>query len=172
MAFDFRGDLDYMDWFKSFPLQPIVVVLGQIITPVLMMSIVHFIVFAVAEIILQRQFYWLVVGMCFSPLFNLIMFSLDNFLFLLFPVRIGAGTPGDLQHIGRMMVELTAKVLLLGACCGFSAAVGAFGHWITGGYWTVTLIFAWLALLSCVFVVLPSTAWAFSRFDVSIDTPT
>jgi len=48
MSFDFRGDIDLMDWAKSLPIRSMAIVLGQLITPVLLMTFVHFVILSIA----------------------------------------------------------------------------------------------------------------------------
>jgi hypothetical protein len=69
------------------------------------------------------------------------------------------------------MLEMFVKLFVMACCCGMAAAVGAAGYWVTGGSWPVTLTLSWFALLFCCCLIVPCIAWAYGRFDVSIDTP-
>lgn len=171
LAYDFRGDLDYMDWAKSLPLKPVAIVLGQLAVPVLLMTAIHVLFLSAVAFFTQGSRLMLLVAMLFSPALNFLLFAVDNLLFLLFPFRAVASSPGDLQHIGRTMVEFMAKMFVLAVCCGAAAALGAAGYWITGGSWTVTLALAWLGLAICGCGLVPCVAWAFRKFDVSTDMP-
>jgi hypothetical protein len=171
VAYDFRGDLDCMDWTKSLPLRPIAITLGQLATPVLLMTAIHVMLLAAVVPFAHGSRMAILAAALFSPAFNFLLFGVDNLVFLLFPIRIVPTTPGDLQHIGRTMVEMTVKMLVLACGCGAAAAVGMAGHWITGGSWVVTLVLSWLALLLCACLIVPCIVWAYNRFDVSTDTP-
>ena len=171
LAFDFRGDLDYMDWAKSLPLRPVAIVLGQLATPVLFMTAIHVHVLSAVAAFSQGSRLMLLAAMLFSPPLNFLLFGVDNLLFLLFPFRAVATTPGDMQHIGRTMVEFFAKMFVLALGCGAAAALGAAGYWISGGSWVAALALSWLGLLFCGCLVVPCIAWAFRKFDVAIDTP-
>ncbi|MGA2798927.1 MAG: putative ABC exporter domain-containing protein [Thermoguttaceae bacterium] len=171
LAFDFRGDLDYMDWAKSLPLRPVAIALGQLAVPVLLMTAIHVMFFSTLAAFSQGSRPMLLAAMLFSPPFNFLLFGVDNLLFLLFPFRAVATTPGDMQHIGRTMVEFFAKIFLLALCCGAAAAPGAVAYWISGGSWVAALALTWLGLLFCGCLVVPCIAWAFRRFDVATDTP-
>jgi hypothetical protein len=149
LAFDFRGDLDYMDWAKSLPLRPVAIALGQLVAPVLLMTAIHVMIFSAAAAFSQGSRTMLLSAILLAPPLNFLLFGVDNLLFLLFPFRAVAASPGDLQHIGRTMVEFFAKILVLGLCCGAAAAVGMAGYWISSGSWAVTLALAWLALAAC-----------------------
>ena len=171
VAFDFRGDLDCMDWLKSLPLRPIAITLGQLVTPVLLLTAIHAMFLGSALAFTQESSAVLIAALLFSPLFNFLLFGLDYLLFLLFPSRMAAATPGDLQFIGRTMLEMFAKMIVLACCCGASAAVGWAGYWISGGSWAAALGMAGFVLLFCGCLIVPCIAWAYCRFDVSIDTP-
>jgi hypothetical protein len=171
VAYDFRGDLDCMDWTKSLPLRPIAIALGQLATPVLLMTAIHVILLAAILPFAHDSRMLIAAAALFSPVFNFLLIGVDNLVFLLFPIRIVATTPGDLQHVGRTMVEMAVKMLVLACGCGAAAAVGTATHWITGGSWVVTLALSWVALLICGCLIVPCIAWAYNRFDVSTDTP-
>jgi hypothetical protein len=99
------------------------------------------------------------------------LFGIDNLIFLLFPVRMVATTPGDMQHIGRIMVEMMLKILILALGCGMAATAGAIVFWLADGSWAATLAVSWAGLLSCGCLTVPCLSWAYLKFDVSIDTP-
>jgi hypothetical protein len=107
----------------------------------------------------------------FSLPFNMLLFGVDNLLFLLFPVRTVAASPGDLQHIGRMMLEMTVKIAVMGLAAGFAALMGLAGYWTGGQSWIAALSCAWLGLSFLAGLTIPCLAWAYARFDVSTDTP-
>jgi len=171
LAFDFRGDLDYMDWAKSLPLRPVAIVLGQLAAPVLFMTAIHVAFLSTVAAFSQGSRLMLLAAMLFSPPLNFLIFGVDNLLFLLFPFRAVATTPGDMQHIGRNMVEFFAKMLVLALCCGAAAALGALVYWISGESWVAALAMSWLGLLFCGCLLVPCIAWAFRKFDVATDTP-
>jgi hypothetical protein len=171
VAFDFRGDLDYMDWAKSLPLRPIAIALGQLAVPVLLMTGIHILFFTAIAVFARDLRSTILAALLFSPPFNFLLFGVDNLFFLLFPNRAVAATPGDLQQIGRTMMEFFVKMFVLALGCGAAAALGAGGYWITGGSWAAALTLSWLGLLSCGCLVVPLIAWAYRRFDVSTDTP-
>jgi hypothetical protein len=171
LAFDFRGDLDYMDWAKSLPLKPVAIALGQLAAPVLFMTAIHVLFLSSVAVFSQGSRLMLLTAMIFSPPLNFLLFGVDNMLFLLFPFRAVATTPGDMQHIGRTMVEFMAKMAVLALGCGTAAALGAIAYWISGGSWIAALVLSWLGLLACACLIVPCIAWAFCKFDIATDTP-
>jgi hypothetical protein len=171
VSFDFRGDLDGMDWLKSLPLRPTAIVLGQLITPILLLTGVQYLFLLTAMVFTPGSREILVVALLFAPLFNVLVLGVDNLLFLLFPSRIVSSTPGDFQHIGRTMLEMFVKMIVLFCVCGLSAALGWLGYWLTGNSWPVALSIAWTILLISGLTLIPLIAWAYEKFDVSLDTP-
>jgi membrane protein YdbS with pleckstrin-like domain len=82
-----------------------------------------------------------------------------------------ASTPGDLQHMGRSMLDMFVKMLMLAGVCGTAAVIGWIGYLLAGESWFVALGFAWLVLFIFDCAIVPCIAWAYNRFDVSMDTP-
>jgi hypothetical protein len=171
LPYDFRGDLDHLDWLKSLPLRPAAVAAGQLVVPILIMTVSHALLFTVVGVLVEGSREILVVLALFTLPFNAIVFAFDNLVFLLFPVRLVAATPGDFQHIGRAMVESILKIVMLGVGCGLAAGLGGLAYWLSGWSWPAFLITSWLSLAVIAVAIVPCIAWAYRRFDVSTDTP-
>ncbi len=171
LRFDFRGDLDYMECLKTLPLRPAAVALGELIAPVTFASIIHFTLVGSVIVVLDQHRVPLVIALAFVPLANLLLFGLENLFFLLFPTRVVTATPADFQFIGRQMVVMVVKFLLLGVLAGVAAAPGFLAYWLTGWWWPAFVMVAWVMVLVEAILLLPPIAWAYARFDVSADTP-
>ncbi len=102
--------------------------------------------------------------------FNLLLFGLENLLFLLFPARILANQPGDFQAVGRNVLYFLAKVVALivvAAVAGLTAVVvGLVCRSPLAG-----MAAAWVILAISAGLTVPLVALAFTRFDVGRDTP-
>jgi len=171
VPFDFRGDLDHIDLLKSLPLRSTAIAAGQLVVPTLIMTGVHLAVLGVAAAMVEGAGAVLLAMAVFSVPFNFLLIGLENLLFLLFPTRMQATTPGDLQHVGRLMVLLAAKMLALVACCGVAAALGGIAYLVGGGSWIAALSVSWLVLAIGCAALVPCVAAAYRKFDVSVDTP-
>jgi len=171
LPFDFRGDLDQMDWLKSLPLRPSAIAAGQIIVPTLAMTLFHWLVLGLSAAFLTGPEPLLAVVALYVIPFNFLVFSLENLIFLLFPVRMMPATPGDLQHMGRAMVEMMVKMFVLTACCGLAAGLGGIAYLICGGSWIAAAAVSWPALVFQCAILVPCVAAAYRKFDVSVDTP-
>ena len=171
VPFDFRGDLDHIDWLKSLPISSTAVAVGQLLTPTAIMTALHVSVLVVAALIADGSTGLLLMLAAFTLPFNFLLFGLENLLFLLAPTRLMPTTPGDLQHVGRTMVEVMLKMFLLALCCGLAAGAGAIAYLFFGSSWVIIASVSWLTLATIAAGIVPCVAWAYRRFDVSIDTP-
>lgn len=171
VPFDFRGDLDHMELLKALPLGSTAVAAGQIAVPTLLMTMIHLAVLAVAAGFLAGSPLVLALIAAFAIPFNLLLVGVENLLFLTFPARMAPTSPGDLQHVGRMMVLLAVKMLALGACCGLAAGLGGVAYLVSARSWIAAACTAWLALAVFAVMLVPCVAWAYRKFDISVDTP-
>jgi hypothetical protein len=140
------------------------------LTPVLLLSGGQWAALAILTSLAPAE--WPLALACAAcvPFFNFVLIGLDNLLFLLFPVRLMATTPGDFQALGRNVL------LSMGKLIGLSMMLVA-SLMVAGPVYVLTQSPA-LALLSACPVLLvggamlvPLVALAFRRFDVGRDTP-
>jgi hypothetical protein len=171
IPFDFRGDLDRMDWLKSLPLRSTAIAAGQIIVPTLVMTCFHWLLLGGAAVFMEGTRTIPAVIALYAVPFNFLVFALENLLFLLFPSRMMPATPGDLQHMGRSIVEMMLKMLVLFLCGGLAAALGGIGYLICGRSWIAAVAVSWPVLAVECAALVPCVAAAFRKFDVSVDTP-
>jgi hypothetical protein len=173
IAFDFRGDLDRMDVLKTWPIAPLPLVLGQLLTPVLLICFVQWIALAVFAGSLDRSAVIpaaLGAAALIVPL-NFLLIGLDNLLFLLFPSRALTPTPGDFQVMGRLMLTYLAKALGLILAGGATALIAVPTYFLLGRNLPVALTVAWFILTGFAAGQIPLLILAFRRFDVARDTP-
>lgn len=171
VPFDFRGDLDRMDWLKMLPLRPMAIVLGQLAAPVLIFTALHILLFSGFAVLVESWRLVLFAASMFILPYNFLHFGVDNLIFLLFPTRMGAVSPGDFQAFGRQMAVFLIKISSLLVCCGVAAGLGFLAFWLVAKSWVVFTLVSWVALVLMAAAVVPYIAWAFERFDVSVDTP-
>lgn len=170
LRFDFRGDLDLLDHLKSLPISANAISIGQLITPVLMLTICHWIIIASVAVIAQRVDFLLASAAALSLPFNGLLFGVENFIFLLFPTR-AAANPADFQGYGRQLLMLFAKGGILVLTAGVAAAVGAIAHFLFKAPPAVAVAISGLLLCGFAVATVPVVAWAYTRFDVSGDVP-
>lgn len=170
LRFDFRGELDNMDWLKSLPVGSVALAAGELLAPVLMMTVLQSLVFLGSGIIAGRLDWVLLAGVALALPLNTILFALENAMFLLFPMRF-ATSAGDLQGFGRQMLLLLGKTLVLILVGGICAGVGLGAYFLFGRSVAAAVVAGGLTLIVLAAATLPLVAWCFRRFDPSRDVP-
>lgn len=125
LRFDFRRDLDYLATFKSLPISPCAAAVGQIAAPVVIATIYQCGVLMMAIFVRELSWYYLPMAMVVMLPLNVMVFALDNLLFLLYPYRL---QQEGLEIFLRTMLTFTGKGLLFSiglavmSAWGFAAA--------------------------------------------------
>jgi hypothetical protein len=179
LPFDFRGDIDRLALLKTLPLPAWRLAVGQLLAPVLLMTALQGIGLVVAAWASPPNEWLMPVCLAcaaFLPPINFLLFALDNLLFLLFPTRLMAATPGDFQALGRNVLFVAAKAIVLGIVVGMALVVGGLVYWACvylacGRSWLWAGLAAWPVVVLSAAALVPLVAWAFTIFDVGRDTP-
>ena len=134
MRFDFRSSLSRMESIKSWPVPA-----GRLFFATVLPQ-----VFLITALLLLGVFTSLVVKGVFHPvliqclaLIPVVVYawvSLDNAVFLIFPVKYVPGQDGAVHHIGRSLLLLLLRIILLSVAGGFLALV------IFALYWGTELV--------------------------------
>jgi hypothetical protein len=171
LKFDFRGDLDYIEELKALPLKPASLALGQIVVPTLILTAAHVLLLAGVLFATPGNRGVLIAAAFLALPFNALLMAMENLIFLLFPTRAAAASPGDFQVLGRQVAQLVMKAMAV--MIGFLIAMGfAVPIYIMlGGPVVVLTAVAALVLLIETAALIPAIAWAYNRFDPSIDVP-
>lgn len=170
IRFDFRGDLDQMDQLKSLPLSPTGIVLGELATPVAISTLVQVLLLFGLALSLPDLRMLLLVTAAFTLPLNLLLFAVENLLFLLFPSRSVAFNPGDIQGFGHQVVLFMVKMFALFGCITVSVVAGVVVSMAARSVLAVVAV-AWITLLLEAAAFLPLLSWAFRRFDPSMHQP-
>jgi len=168
LQFDFRGDIERIDFLKTLPVSPGAIVVGELIVPIMVATLIEW------ALVLGTATIWtdwntILIICAWLPTANLIVFAVENLAFLYFPRRQdNKGTA--FQASGRQMVVNFVKVVALGIAAGVTAAFGGLAFLVFGGSMTAALITAWCvsALLGAALV--PQVARAFRVLDPSLET--
>jgi hypothetical protein len=173
LPFDFRGDIDRLAALKALPIAAWRLTIGQLLAPVVLMTVVQLagltVIALAAPPVEELLPVCLVCALYVLPL-NFLLFGLDNLLFLLFPTRLMA-SPGDFQALGRNVLFMIAKTLVLFLVAGVAGAVGYVVYLQTEEDWVPAALAAWPVVMLSAAALVPLVAWGFSVFDVSRDTP-
>jgi len=171
MPFDFRGDLEQMDWLKSLPLAPLAIAAGELVAPVTVMTLIQVALLTILGLAAPSGSEKVLAVALFTLPLNTLLFGLDNLFCLLAPARMQVAGGLSLPFTGRIVAEMLGKMFVLGLTAGIAAAPAAVAYYLAGGSWAAALAVAWLATLPICGLLVASVAWAFRRFDVSLDTP-
>jgi hypothetical protein len=169
LRFDFRADLDLMDHLKSLPLRPWAVAAGQIATPTLLMTACHAVIIGGIMAVSHRFDGMFVAAVALSLPFNVLLFGLENQIFLLFPSR-AAATPADFQGYGRQILVFFATGLLILIAGGLAGTAG-YAVYLVSGSRPAGVAAAGVVLTLTAAATIPAVGWAYERFDVATDVP-
>jgi hypothetical protein len=164
----FQGDYERMDLLKSLPIRPVAMACGQMVVVAIILTLLQWLVLAVTAVFVfvpAAAAELLVAGLFALP-FNWMLVGTENLLFLLYPSPLVAtGSEGFLK-MGRVMLFMLTKLLVLGACSAVAAIPAAVVYLVTESILAACLV-AWLTLLLPALGILLLVAWAFRRYDVS-----
>lgn len=170
LPFDFRGDLDRIPFLKTLPLSNWRIVIGELLAPALILTAAQGMVLGIITWAagLNREIWGLLALLL--PV-NFLIFSVENFFFLLFPMRNIAAHPGDFQLMGRNIVVWLAKMTAIGIALLPASIAGAAVFFLSGQNAAAAFSAAVLVVVMVCAAAVPLLAWAFQRFDVAHDTP-
>jgi hypothetical protein len=169
IRFDFRSELETMERLKSLPLPASAVAVGELAVPILISTSIQLALCA-PYALYQGEWLLLAALVAFAPPLNALMFAIENFFFVLYPMKRHVGHLGDPQFVGRQILLLLTKFSALSLCLGVVGGVGFLTNYLLG-ILVLTMGVAWVILTFFAALSFPCVAWAFSRFDPSIHTP-
>jgi len=119
LRFDFRRDLDRLATLKGLPIAPAAAAIGQTLAPVLIATLFQSSALAFATFSLSLPWHHFLVAMLVMIPLNVLVFGLDNLIYLLYPYRM---QQEGLEIFVRTMLTFTGKGLLF--CAGMVAIAG------------------------------------------------
>ncbi len=170
LQFDFRGDVDRMDLLKTLPLRPVAIACGQLLAPTVFLLVIELFLIGVIAVPGVLPATLLLAVVPFLPLANLMVFAVENLMWLLYPYRMAVAGAADIQAMVRQILMMMLKMLGLGVVFGAAASVGAIA-WLIADSVPAGVVVAWFACAAICAGLVPLVAWAFQRFDPATDTP-
>jgi hypothetical protein len=168
LQFDFRGDIERIELLKTLPATAGAITGGELLAPVVAATIIECVV------ILVTGFLWTdfrtIVAICvFALPANLILFALENVLFLYYPRRY-TNPNSPFQAPGRQMVTNFIKFIAVAVAAGVIAASGAATYWVSGQSLSAALLAAWCVAAALGVMLVQLAARAFRALDPSLET--
>jgi hypothetical protein len=171
VTFDFRVEVDRMQDLKTLPIAASRLVLGQILTPVLILVAGEGLTIGLIGYLVRPGMTLLAGAFLLLVPFNVLLVEIENIGFLLYPTRFVAGPTVDFQTMGRQVLLGLAKLAGAGLVTGVATGAGAAAYLIAGRSWTAAMAAAWAAMAAGAAALVPLLAFVFNRFDVARDTP-
>ena len=169
ISMSLQNDIERVSYLKSLPLRPMMIVLGELLGFVGLLSAVQGTFFLALCGLLPSVAGWLICAVVLSPPLNFLLFGIDKLVFYLYPTRLAKGAPGDFQNAGRQMLFVFLKMLALGGGLTLVGVTVIPGAMLQSPLLAVIPAIAVL-LAECAGLV-PLLTYAFDRFDPSVDTP-
>ncbi len=167
----FRGDLDHIESLKTLPISPVAIAAGELAGGTLILCGIQIAALTLVGAFAPAGWPILATASAFCVPFDLMILALNNLLFLLYPVRMAAGTSFDFQLFGRMMLSFAMLFLTLIPALGIPAGIGGVAYLVSGYSLTAFSVTTWMVLTVELVPLVLALAWAFWRFDVSTQTP-
>jgi hypothetical protein len=170
LQFDFRGDVDRIDLLKMLPLGRVAIACGQLLAPTIFLLAIELCLLGAMTVSGALSAGVALAIVPFLPLGNLIVFAVENLIWLLYPYRMAVAGAADFQAMVRQMLLMMLKLLVLGLVFGMATGAGFIG-WFLSDSFAGGLLAAWCACAASCGGLVPLVAWAFGRFDPATDSP-
>jgi hypothetical protein len=166
----FRGDIAHMDCLKSLPVAPLPLAIGELAGGLILLAAIQ-LVLLIGLLGAGGNPALVVTVISFLVPFDVLMLSVSNTLFLIYPERITPGNSADFQMIGRRMLNIFLQFLVLIPALGVPAALAGLAYVLTDFRLPVFAVVAWLLLMAELPLWLFLLASMFTRFDPGTETP-
>jgi len=165
---DFRGELASMELYKSLPIKPWRICAGQLAAPVLLSTAITLVMLSSILLFFDGPApLVLIVLPVFALPLNLLVYGLENLIFLLFPSKLLPVGRADFEFIGRMLLDFVIKTILIVSAGAAAVMAGLLALEAGGQSWTWFVAASWLTLTLSSLSTLPLLAFAFRRFRIS-----
>jgi hypothetical protein len=171
IRFDFRGDVDRMDVLKSLPISSSAAVIGELIVPIALTTILQMSLFAAVGLTQHGLSLYLYAAAAFVAPVNLLVFGLENLVFLLYPYRMIVPGSVDVQVFGHQMLVTFLKFIVLIVMAAGAAGIGGIVYLATGGSMLAFAIGSWFGATALAVLLVPAIAAAYSQYEPGTDTP-
>jgi hypothetical protein len=165
---DFRGDLGRMETYKTLPIAPWRLCMGQLVVQVLL-------AYAIALTMIVSIFFFeermaapfaLALAAFALPL-TLLIYAIENTIFLLFPAKLVPMGRADFEFLGRALVEFIAKAVVIIVAVSVAFGVASFTFMMLRTTLILPGLAGWLSLSLIAGLATIVMQYAFRRFVVA-----
>ncbi|MGI9413168.1 MAG: putative ABC exporter domain-containing protein [Hyphomicrobiales bacterium] len=165
---DFRGELSSLELYKALPVAPWRICAGQLAVPVALSSAIELVMILSTLLFFDGPAAAVLIALAaFTVPSNLLLYGLENLVFLLFPTKLLPVGRADFEFIGRTLVDFIAKTIIIVAAGAAAGAAGLAALQASGHSWAWFAVASWLVLSLIGLMTVLLLAYAFRRFRVS-----
>jgi|GEM_PF-3377406 len=165
---DFRGDLGRMETYKTLPIAPWRICTGQLMVQVLLSYAVALMMIVSVLLFEDRVNAPVALALVvFTLPLTLLIYAVENTIFLLFPAKLVPMGRADFEFLGRALVEFIVKMAIILLAVSVAAGVGVFTFMTLKGSLIVPGVASWLTLALIGGLATLVMQFAFGRFVVA-----
>lgn len=165
---DFRGDLSRMETYKTLPIVPWRICMGQLVAQVFLTFVIA--ATMVVSILLFEDRLGAPIALAlalFAPPVALLQYAVENTISLLFPAKIVPMGRADFEFLGRAIVEFIVKTFIIIIALTMAFGVGAVTFMALKTTWVLPAVAGWLTLTFLGGLATIVMQYAFRRFVVA-----
>ena len=165
---DFRGDLSRMETYKMLPIAPWRICTGQLVVQVLLSYVV--VLTMIVSVLLFEDRVAAPVALAlaaFALPLTLLIYAVENTVFLLFPTKLIPMGRADFEFLGRTLVEFITKTIIILFAVSMAAGVGVFVFWTLRTTLVLPGLASWVSLTLIGGLATIVMQYAFKRFVVA-----
>jgi hypothetical protein len=165
---DFRGDLSRMETYKTLPITPWRICMGQLVVQVLLSYVIALTMIVSLTLFDDRLGAPLALALAaFALPFTLLLYAVENTIFLLFPAKHVPMGRADFEFLGRSLVEFIAKTVVIFVALSLAIGIGVFAFLTLGSTLVLSGLASWLTLTLIGGLATIAMQYAFRRFVVA-----
>jgi hypothetical protein len=165
---DFRGDLSRMETYKTLPIAPWRICMGQLVVQVLLSYII--VLTMIVSLLLFEDSLGAPVALAlaaFALPLTLLIYAVENTIFLLFPAKLVPMGRADFEFLGRSLIEFIMKTVVILIAVSLAIGVGVFTLMMLGSTLALSGLASWLSLTLIAGLATIVMQYAFRRFVVT-----
>ncbi|GHC46993.1 hypothetical protein GCM10007315_06000 [Gemmobacter tilapiae] len=165
---DFRGDLTRMETYKTLPIAPWRICMGQLVVQVLLAYLIALTM--IVSVFLFEESMAAPVALAlaaFALPLTLLIYAIENTIFLLFPAKLIPMGRADFEFLGRALIEFIAKASVIVVAVSLAIGVGSITFMMFKTTLLLPALASWLSLILIAGVAVIVMQYAFRRFVVA-----
>jgi len=165
---DFRGDLSRMETYKTLPIAPWRICMGQLVVQVLLSYVIALMMIVSLLLLEDRLGVPVALALAaFALPLTLLIYAVENTIFLLFPAKLVPMGRADFEFLGRSLIEFIMKTIVILVAVALAIGVGVFALMTLGSTLVLSGLASWLSLTLIAGLATIVMQYAFRRFVVA-----